>query len=61
LFTLLFGNEYGFENSIFCTLILLFLFYLINKFETLNPYISSYRYKLNYSSDFALLKNENKK
>lgn len=57
-FVLLFGNNYGFENSIFCTIILISVFYLINKFETLNPYNSSYRYKLNYKSDNILLKNE---
>ncbi len=51
----LFGNDYGFENSILCTFTLIATSYFIVKFETLNPYNSSYTYKLNYQSDKSLL------
>lgn len=57
---ILLGDEYGFESSIICTLILLIIFFLVKNIETLNVENSSYQYNVKYFSDRILVKNDNK-
>lgn len=52
------GGSYGLENTVVATLILVLSIFYFSKIETLNPYISSYRFKVKYRLDNYLLKNE---
>lgn len=45
---LLNGGEYGFENTLSATIFLLMYIFFFSKIETLNPFNSSYQYKMRY-------------
>lgn len=54
------GGAYGFENTIAATIVLIFCILYFAKIETLNPYNSSYKFRMKYRLDSFLLKYENK-
>lgn len=54
------GGAYGFESTIAATLILVLSLLYFSKIETLNPYNSSYKFRMNYKLDSFLLKYDNK-
>lgn len=54
------GGAYGFENTIAATIVLILCILYFAKIETLNPYNSSYKFKMKYRLDSFLMKYENK-
>lgn len=54
------GGEYGFEGTILASLVLVLIILYFSRIETLNPYNSSYKFRMKHRIDRYLLDYENK-